>query len=251
MKSNSTALNLSVVRLAVAGATFMMAWQVAAKAARDGLFLAAYPPSALPAIVGASAVCSILMALLSTRLMLRWGPARLIPASYLAGGLLHVGEWILLPTFPRIISALLYIHVIALGSVVLSGFWALISEHFDPREAKKRFGQIAAFGTLGALAGGLLAERIASLSSTGQLLLLLSLLQFACFALLVRIGAGPAALKHPPASSIPEVISGAPYLMQLGGFVLLLAMSAATLDYLFKFQAVSTFGRGPELSRFR
>ena len=37
---------------------------------------------------------------------------------------------------------------------------------------------------------------------------------------------------------------------RLATFVLLAAMGASMLDYLFKTQAVSTFGRGPSLSRF-
>jgi AAA family ATP:ADP antiporter len=239
-----------VTRQAVMAAVLMMAWQVSAKAARDSLFLSAFPADALPAIVGASAICSIFMALLSSRLMLRWGPSRLIPSGYLLGGLIHLCEWMLLPRFPRAISAILYVHVIALGSVLLSGFWALISDRFDPREARKRFGQIAAFGTLGALIGGLLSERVASLSSPLQLLLLLAILQIAGAAALLRLGAERVKARRHEVPSIPEVISGAPYLMQLAMFVLLISMSAATLDYLFKSQAVGHFGRGPSLSRF-
>jgi hypothetical protein len=40
----------------------MMAWQVAAKATRDSLFLSVFEPSALPAMTGAAAVCAIVMA---------------------------------------------------------------------------------------------------------------------------------------------------------------------------------------------
>ena len=45
------------------------------------------------------------------------------------------------------------------------------------------------------------------------------------------------------------MISAAPYLVALAGFVLLVSMSAAGLDYLFKVRA-SGFARGPELTRF-
>ena len=41
-----------------------------------------------------------------------------------------------------------------------SGFWLIASERFDPRTAKRRYGHIAGAGTLGGLAGGLLAERL-------------------------------------------------------------------------------------------
>ena len=50
--------------------------------------------------------------------------------------------------------------------------------------------------------------------------------------------------------SFPEVISGARYLMCLAGLVMLAAMSASSLDFLFKAQAAAHFGRGAPLSRF-
>ena len=43
-----------------------------------------------------------------------------------------------------------------------SGFWLMASERFDPRTAKRHFGQIAGAGTLGGLVGGLLSERVAA-----------------------------------------------------------------------------------------
>jgi len=52
----------------------------------------------------------------------------------------------------------------AIGPMLGSGFWLVASERFDPRSAKKRFGQIAGVGTLGGLMGGLLAERVAARS---------------------------------------------------------------------------------------
>ncbi len=169
----------SAARQAILVSSLMMAWQLAAKTTRDSLFLAVFPATALPPAVGAAAVCSILVAIFSTKLLHRYGPYRLIPAGFLLGAVLHVAEWMLLTGFPRPVAAFLYIHIMALGPVMLSGFWALASERFDPREARRRFGQITAFGTLGSLAGGLMAERVATLSSSADLLILLAVLQVA------------------------------------------------------------------------
>lgn len=237
-------------RQAILVAGLMMGWQVAAKATRDSLFLAQFLPSALPAVIGASAVCSILMALLGARLIAAYGPSRVIPSAYLVGGVLHGAEWTQLSMFPRVTAALVYVHIVAFGALLLSGFWALANERFDPRQARRRFGQIAAFGTLGSLVGGLLAERVASLGSSADLLILLGGLQIACFAALLRFAPGRTGEPVPESLSIPEVISGAPYLAGLAGFVLLVSMSAGTLDYLFKVQAVARFGRGVSLGRF-
>lgn len=237
-------------REAAVAAALMMSWQIAAKATRDGLFLAAFQPTALPAMIGAAAVCSIFMAVISAKLLRKFGPFRLIPAGYLVGALLHGAEWTLLPDFPKVVPAFVYIHVVAIGSVLLSGFWALANERFDPREARRRFGTITAAGTLGSLTGGVMAERVASLGSSTDLLILLAVLQLLCAAALFKFAPARPSQKPPAAPSFPEVISGAPYLVGLAILVVLAAMSASMLDYLFKAQSVTQFGRGPLLSRF-
>jgi AAA family ATP:ADP antiporter len=240
----------SAARQAILVSGLMMAWQLAAKTTRDSLFLAVFPATALPGAVGAAAVCSILVALLSAKLVHRFGPYRLIPSVYLLGAGLHLLEWLLLSAFPRPAAAFIYVHIMALGPVMLSGFWALASERFDPREARRRFGQITAFGTLGSLAGGLMAERVATLTSSTDLLILLAVLQVAASFALFRFAPAHAAEKSHQSPSFPEMISGAPYLVGLAAFVLLVSMSAAGLDFLFRSRAVLQFGKGADLSRF-
>lgn len=242
--------NSSAARQAVLVSGLMMAWQLAAKTTRDSLFLSVFPFTALPPAVGAAAICSIAVAFFSTKLLHRYGPYRLIPAGFLAGAVLHLAEWILFPMFPRPLAAFVYLHVLALGPVMLSGFWALASERFDPREARRRYGQITAFGTLGSLAGGLMAERVAVWSSSLDLLILLAVLQLACSLALFRFAPSHSTEKAYDVPSIPEMISGAPYLIGLAVFVLLVSMSAAGLDFLFRAKAVATFGQGAGLTRF-
>lgn len=237
-------------RQAVLVSGLMMAWQVAAKTTRSSLFLAVFPTTAIPPAVGGAAVCAIVAALFTAKLLQLYSPFRLIPLFFLMGAALHGVEWILLPSFPRPVTAFIYVHILALGPLMLSGFWGLASERFDPREARRRFGQIAAFGTLGSLAGGLIAERVATLSSTPDLLILLSVLQVAAGVALFRFAPSRGAEKAHDAPSFPEMISGAPYLVTLAAFVLLVSMSAATLDYLFNVRATAQFGKGPPLARF-
>src|SRR5689334_9698094 len=204
--------NSSAARQAILVSGLMMAWQLAAKTTRDSLFLAVYPATSLPPAVGAAAVCSILVALFSAKLVHRFGPYRLIPSVYLLGAGLHVAEWMLLAKFPRPVAAFIYIHIMSLGPVMLSGFWALASERFDPREARRRFGQIAAAGTLGSLAGGLMAERVAALSTSADLLILLAMLQLAGSLALFRFAPKHSAEKKHEVPTFLEMISGAPYL---------------------------------------
>lgn len=242
--------NSSAARQAILVSLLMMAWQLAAKTTRDSLFLSVFPASALPPAVGAAAVCSIIVALFSAKLVHRFGPYRLIPSVYLLGAGLHVAEWMLLANFPQPVAAFIYIHIMALGPVMLSGFWALASERFDPREARRRFGQIAAAGTLGSLAGGLMAERVAALSASADLLILLAVLQLAGGMALFRFAPGHSTEKKHDVPSYPELLAGAPYLVVLAAFVMLISMSAAGLDFLFRASALTQFGKGAGLSRF-
>ncbi|HEX5432008.1 MAG TPA: hypothetical protein VFW83_08585, partial [Bryobacteraceae bacterium] len=201
-------------------------------------------------MVGAAAVSSLAMAALSTLLLRRFGPSRVIPVGYLLGAVLHGAEWVFIRDFPRFIAAFLYIHVVALGSVLLSGFWAVANEQFDARQARRRFGQIAAFGTLGTLVGGMLATAAATVSSTANLLLLLLVLQLATAGAMFWFAPAKAAPNPEAAPPIPEVVSGAPYLLGLASLVILAAMAATALDYLFKAQASLIFAHGAPLSRF-
>lgn len=232
-------------------ATMMMAWQVAAKTTRDSLFLSTYDPvQALPPMMVGASLASVLMAVGSSRLMHRWGPTLVIPIGFLVGAGLHVAEWVLLPQFPGPVAIAVYIHVVALGSVLLSGFWALANERFDPRQARKRFGQIAAFGTIGVLIGGVVTERISKLISTPSLLIMLAGLQLVVAIALFQFAPRRTAHQHRDAPSLPEIISGAPYLLGLAAFVMLAAMSASSLDYLFKTAAKMNFSKGAPLTGF-
>jgi hypothetical protein len=71
-----------------------------------------------------------------------------------------------------------YLHISSAGPLLGSGFWLIASERFDPRTAKKRFGQIAGAGTLGGLVSALLAERIAAVFGVPAMLPFLALLSF-------------------------------------------------------------------------
>jgi ATP/ADP translocase len=192
----------------------------------------------------------VLLALLSARLLRRFGPFRLIPGGYLLGAALHVAERLLLPVFTRPVSVIVYIHVLSLGSVLLSGFWAIINEQFDPRHARKRFGRIAGFGTLGGLAGGVMAERVAALFSVPDLLLLLTVLQLICGLVLLRATPTRTPRRAPKTPGYREIFSHAPYLYGLAGLIVFVSMTATMLDFLLKTQLVAHFGRGAALSRF-
>ena len=238
------------VRQAVCIAVLMMAWQVAAKTARDSLFWAVFRPESLLAVVGAAAVCSILLAYGSSVVLRRIGPSRVIPFGFFLSATVHLVQWILLPVWQKPVTVFIYLYVVSFGPVLLTGFWALANECFDSREARRHFGQIGAFGTLGAIAGGLLAERVATLVSGPAILILMAVLQVLAGIGLLRFASSIPPTGQEESPSFPEIISTAPYLAGLAAFVLLTSMSAASLDYLYRAGAVVRFGQGQALVRF-
>ncbi len=229
---------------------------LAGKAVRDGYFLTSFSPSRLPEMVAAAAACSLLASLAASSILPRSSPARLLPGAFLMSGLLQVGEWFLLLTQPRAAAVIVYLHMFAGGALLFSGFWALLSEEFDPREAKTKIGRVAAAGTAGGLAGGLVAERVVAWFRAESLLLLLSLVHLSCGFLLWRIlreSAEPKAARtsRPQPSSSPQAPArDVRYLATLAAMVLIGSLSAALLDFAFKFSASGTFGKGPALVRF-
>jgi ATP:ADP antiporter, AAA family len=235
---------------------------VGGKATRDALFLASLNYTALPAMVMATSVVSILLVAANSRASRRIQPAILVPVCFAASGVLFLVEWALTERAKGLAAVLVYLHISGIGPLLGSGFWLISSERFDPRTAKRRFGQIAAAGTLGGLLSALLAERVAALVGAAAMLPVLAAFHFIS-AWQVRVlavesdGAPSAAsletFRNPttaPSRSGLRVIAEAPYLRYLALLVLLGTTGAALLDYLFKVRAVETFGRGDNLLRF-
>lgn len=237
-------------------ASFMLAHQVAAKAARDGLFLARFPATDLPRIVALAALLAVAFSLIFSRILTRFGPERVVPLAFCISAVGHFAEYLSIGHFRDLTVYLVYLHIVGFGAILLSGFWSLSSEIFDPRQAKLRFGRIAGMGTAGGIAGGLLAERTVVLLDADTLLLLLTVLHAICGAFLITIArsVGPPPSKRQPVdegwAAAKRAYQGAPFLLSLAALVILGTTSAALLDYLFKSGASQAFGRGPSLTRY-
>lgn len=229
--------------------------QVASKAARDGLFLSRFPVTDLPKIVAAAAVLSIGLGLVFSRLLTRYSPARVVPFAVLLSAVLHVAEYLALDIDRSAIVSFVYLHIVGFGAILLSGFWSVTNEAFDPREAKLRFGRIAGAGTGGGILAGILAERTVYLINTESLLLLLAGLQLIAFPLLpVMCGLSQNSSGKedgdPGFGAARAAFARAPFLISLAMLGLLGTTSAALLDYLFKSGAAQNFAKGPELTRY-
>jgi AAA family ATP:ADP antiporter len=231
---------------------------VGGKATRDALFLASIDFTALPTMVIATSAASILLVAANSRAIRTLSPRRFVPACFAASSALFIVEWLLTFRAPAVAAVLVYLHISGAGPVLGSGFWLITSERFDPRTAKRRFGQIAAAGTLGGLLSALLAERVAALLGAAAMLPFLAALHLLS-AWQVAVLAGdstpprpsrPTMRPAPPARSGLQALREAPYLRNLAALVLLGTTSAALLDYVFKMEAVRALGRGDNLLRF-
>lgn len=240
---------------AMGTAAFMMAHQVGGKSIRDALFLQAFGPEKLPVMVMAAAVVSVLLGVFGARLFSRFSPARAVPWSFAASGLLQLAGWRLVEASPRLGAVAVYLHMVAFSAVLLSSFWLLLSEQLDPIEAKKRIGRIAGAGTTGSVLGGLLAAQWHELAGRGEeaaLLGALGSIHLVCGLLLVwapRRGTAPQPAPEPWISP-RKVLRSAPHLRQLALLVTLGTAAAAILDFLYKRAATETMGRGEQLLEF-
>ena len=233
---------------------------VAGKAARDALFLSNLDVTTLPAMVFVTAAFSIILVVLNAKWLQHVSPATFAPLMFAASAVLLLLEWALVVTAPVLAGAVVYLHVSGAGPMLGSSFWLVATERFDPRTAKRRFGQITAAGTMGGLIGGLIAERVAALSGVGTMLPVLAALNLASAWQIRRLAEPLERLRRPielspelagaPSRSGFQVMKRAPYLRDLAALVLLGTASAALADYVFKAQAVITLGRGEELLGF-
>ena len=158
-------------------ATIMIAHQVAGKATRDGLFLTLFDVTDLPKAVMASAVLSFFAVLLMSRLLSRHSPAKVVPTGYGISAVLFIAEWYYFQFYPKTVVALLYLHMATFGAVLISGFWSVINERFDPYSAKRTVARIAAAATLGGLLGGILTQSAVSLWGSRTMLMFLAGMQ--------------------------------------------------------------------------
>ena len=144
----------------------------------------------------------------------------------------------------------------SLGSVLISWFWSLINERFDPYTAKRVVGRIGFGASVGGVAGGLLAWGASRIVPVPSMLIVMALLTVAAMAGMVGLGrhhAAAAAAATPATPAAPSALGTlrrVPYLRDLALVVGIGAITDSLLDYVLKSQAASTFSRGSQLMSF-
>lgn len=238
------------MRRALLAAALLIALQVAGKSARDALYCATFSPAELPRVMTAGALLSIGVALGAARLFRAFGPGRVVPGLLALSAVGFGVEYAFLPTSPRPVALILYLHVAAVGAVVVSGFWSVVSEQFDPHSLRTSMPRIGFGATVGGLLGGLFAERIAAMASARSTLLgllALSLLGGLAVAWFSR-PAGATDNADPKPLRAPAL--GSSYVYWLSAFVLLTAVTSSVVDFGFKARAMERFTNAEELVQF-
>jgi AAA family ATP:ADP antiporter len=255
--------NRSAVAAAMVCSAAVSAQFVAGKATRDALFLANLDVTALPAMVAVTAAVSIGLVALSSSALRRITPEALMPAAFAASGALFALDWLAVDRLPIPVAWAVYLQVSGVGPLLGSGFWLLATERFDPRSARRYFGQIAGVGTLAGLAGALVSERVGAIYGVTAMLPVLAALNVLCAVALQRLVPNAVAVQqrleamdNAPELSMQSPQSGlralahAPYLQNLAALVFLGTVAATLADYVFKASAVESLGNGAALLRF-
>jgi AAA family ATP:ADP antiporter len=241
----------AAVALAAACLALLVGQHVAARASRDALFLSTYDAASLPTAMLVAALVGLVTVLATARAMARFGPGRVVPLLLVASSAIHFVEWRLVEDFRREAVLLVYLHVSIAGGVLVSGFWSIVNERFDPHKLRKIAGVLSAGAAAGGLLGGLAARALAANYGFGAMLAGLGFSALVGSALALRLGHRPA----PPFAS-PEVTESSlpgksgSYLGKMAMLVTLVGLSSAVVDFAFKTSVSSELRSGPELVRF-
>lgn len=241
---------------AAAIATFaagaLLAQQVAGRAVRDALYLGAFPVSTLPLAMTGAAALSFVAVLIFARLLQRFSPARVLPTAVGASAALLVSEWALAHVAPRAAALAVYVHMAFFGATLVSAFWSLVNESFDPYTAKRVMGRIGAGASLGGVAGGALAYSTArALPAPAILLLMTLMLGLAGYGLRrLRGTRTPGPRPAEDDASALALLRRTPYLRDLALLMAVSALIETLLDYHLSSQAALRYAGSRELAGF-
>lgn len=239
-------------RFALLTAVVMIAQQVAGKATRDALFLAQFDVRELPKLMVLSATLSVVGVLGMSTMLSAYGPWRLIPRGFAVSAVLFLIEWWLMAQMPHAAVVMLYLHMGVIGMLLISGYWSVINERFDPHTAKRTIVRIGAAATLGGILGGLIAGRVASYADPRLMLLLLAGLHAVCVVGVRGIGSADWSARRPPQPFVAglSLMSRNTYLLKMVLLVILGAVISGLLDYALKAETSGRYINKPELLSF-
>lgn len=253
-----------VVALLAAGLS--VAAHVLGKAVRDTLYLATFPVEALPYFVIGTGLVSGFLVSGYTRLTAAFSPGRVVPALAAGSALLSPLFYLGARTGSGLAVALLYGFTTVSAGLLVSGFWAVLGERFDPRAARQIIGLVGAATTVGGLVGGLGAHVLLRVMEAEALMLPLGVVNGLLALALVKLA--PSSSRDPgepdkrrpsggeararPGGLIAGVrdILASRYLRNMALLVGALTMAGTLADYVFKDAAAQSLHGKRELAEF-
>lgn len=214
----------------------MVAHLQGGKTVRDAFFLSNFDVTDLPKMMIATAVFSTIAVVAFSRVLSKFGPVRFTPPLFVFSGIISVGEWVGMAFWPHLVTIILYLHVTVVDSLLISGFYSIINERYDPYSAKKVISRMVIFATLGGLLGAGAASVVAKIVDTRAVLAMLALLHgFSGLALYqVTRGYIGSQGRSVPAKGLLTIVKQNTLIQRMALLMLTLAATVALLDYLFK-----------------
>ena len=227
--------NYTVI-LAASAALMMVAHLQGGKTIRDALFLSNFDVTELPKMMIVTAVFSAIAVFAFSRTLSRYGPDRFIPMLFGFSGLLSVGEWVGFIFWPHVVTIILYLHVTVIDALLISGFYSIINERYDPYRVKKIISRLVIFAALGGLLGAAAASVVAQTIDTRAVIAMLALLHLFSGAALYGVTRGQFVSQGQPAPSkgLLTIVRENTLIQRMALLMLTLAAAIALLDYLFK-----------------
>ena len=247
------------VRIAALTAACVIAQQIGSKATRDAFFLSNYSVTLLTRVMVLAALLSFVGAFILSSITARIGPVRNSRAAFCVSACLFLVEWGLAQHFPGPAAIAVYLHAATFGLIVISSFWSVVNERFDPHTARAALARIVAGATLGGVFGGVIAERVTRWFGLLSMLPSLALLNGLCALGVTWIGTMPTlgtahlnAVSPQPKErpSALRLIRDTSCLRHFAAVMALTSLAAAAGDYALKAQAAVRFEGTDELMTF-
>lgn len=206
------------------------------KTVRDALFLSYFNVIDLPKMMIATALLSALAVIIFSRVLTRYGPARLMPTLYIFSGVISIGEWMAMALWPQIVTIVLYMHVTVFDALLISGFWSIINERYDPYSAKSIISRMVIFTALGGFFGAGAAAVVAKTIDIRAVIVMLAILHVLTGLALFAVTGGHSTgnQQQPSSQGLLSVFKNNSLIQRMALLMLMLAVTISLLDYLFK-----------------
>jgi AAA family ATP:ADP antiporter len=142
----------------------------------NSLFVEYYGKQSLPTIMAAVPFVVFAFVYVYGRMVSAFGPARTLSITTILCSLVIIAGWYSLRFEFRPAAAVLYVFRSAYVVLLIEQYWSLINSSLSEHQAKRLNGPICGLASLGAIAGGLVGERLTIEYGTANMVLIAGLL---------------------------------------------------------------------------